>query len=490
MNQDETGIFEHLNWSTASQYGPYIETPNWLGKCCIKKIALSICLSVSVFSPLKALAQQSLVVDIDVFGVNANQETASLQIITACDALANDTSEAALDLLNTCQLINDLDQNNPDDVVRLQEILDIFAPEEAFSVNDSITYVSDYQTTNVYARINSLRNFRSSVDNNVSADSFSQPVSSSGLYLQNGGVTSELKTSGGGAAAGNSLSRLGVFFSGQLSNGDVDGSTLEQDADINSNSFTTVVDYRFTSSAVAGLGFGVLQNETKFSNVDGGTDSEGFNLTAFGSWYAQNKGYIDVVLDFGINSHDLERSIGTDSGSPVLAQSSTDSSAYTFSVSVGRHFDVKDWDLGSYLRLSLTNGTIDGYTEQASNTNAGSGSVFSFGSQSIKSTKVAIGVEASRVISTSKAVFIPVVRIEYEAENEDTKDDLTATLVASQISTTYSGSDRDTSYANLGIGGSAVFQRGKSAYVFYETHLQHEFVTQNWLKFGLRFEFQ
>ncbi len=322
------------------------------------------------------------------------------------------------------------------------------------------------------------------------AESVSQSGSFSGLYLQDGGVASRLATSGGGAAAGNAFSRLGVFFSGQLSSGDVDGSTFEQNTDINSSSFTAVVDYRFTDSVVAGLGFGVLQNEAEFSNVDGGTDSEGFNLTAFGSWYEEDKGYIDVVLDFGANSHDLERSIGTDPGAPVLAQSSTDSSAFTFSVSAGRYVAVNNWDLGGYLRLSLTNGTIDGYTEQASNSNDGSGSVFSFDSQSIKSTRMAIGVEASRVISTSKAVLIPLVRLEYESENEDKKDDLTATLVASQISTAYRGSDRDASYANLGVGGSAVFQKGRSAYAFYETHLQHDFVTQNWLKFGLRLEFQ
>ncbi len=128
----------------------------------MKTSALLFCLSVAVFGPLKALAQQTLVVDINVFGVNENQETASQQLISTCAAMENDTSEAALDLLKTCGLINDLDPNDPDDVVRLQQILDIVAPEEAFSVNDSIVYVSDYQTTNVHARINSLRNTPSS----------------------------------------------------------------------------------------------------------------------------------------------------------------------------------------------------------------------------------------------------------------------------------------------------------------------------------------
>lgn len=505
MKQCETGTSACVNRSATFQYGARMRKGNWLGKSCHETAIGLFCLSVFVLVPLKVHAQQSLVIDISVFGVNVNQETASVQLISTCDALENDTSEVALDLLKTCQLINDLDPNDPDDVVRLQEILDVVAPEEAFSVNDSIVYVSDYQTTNVHARINSLRNSPSSGASDADSvddiddvdDTDVEPVSQSvlqsasfpGLNLQDVGTGSWLETSGGGAAADDTFSRLGVFFSGQLSSGDVDGSTFEQDTDISSSSFTAVVDYRFTDSIVAGLGFGVLQNEAEFSNVDGGTDSEGFNLTAFGSWYEEDKGYVDVVLDVGANSHDLERSIGTDPAAPVLAQSSTDSSAFTFSISAGRYFAVNHWDLGGYARLSLTNGTIDGYTEQASNTNDGSGSVFSFDSQSIKSTRMTLGVEASRVINTRRAVLIPLIRLEYESENEDKKDDLTATLVASQISTAYRGSERDATYANLGIGGSAVFQKGKSAYAFYETHLQHDFVTQNWLKFGLRLEF-
>ncbi|WP_157736443.1 autotransporter outer membrane beta-barrel domain-containing protein [Granulosicoccus antarcticus] len=445
---------------------------------------------VTTFIPQHAQAQQ-LVVDVNVFGFNSNQENASQQLAGACTAVADDTSEAAMDLLNTCQLIDDLDQNNPDDVVRLQEILNTFAPEEAFSVNDSIVYVSDYQTTNVLSRINSLRRSPPTTDaDSDSSESYWQSGSSSTLAFLGKDSATEQRATGGGAAAVGPLSRVGLFFSGQFSSGDVDGSTYEQDADISSNSFTTVADYRLTDSIVAGIGFGVLQNETTFSNVDGGTDSEGFNLTAFGSWYKESAGYIDVVLDFGTNSHDLERGIGNDPSAPVLAQSSTDSSAFSFSIGAGRYFSISNWDLGGYLRLSLTNGTIDGYTEEASNNNDGSGSVFSLDSQKAESTTMVIGVEASRVISTSKAILIPVLRIEYESENEDRKDDLTATLVTSQISTSYRGTERDTAYTNLGLGGSAVFKNGKSAYAFYETHLQHDFVTQNWIKFGLRLEFQ
>lgn len=226
-----------------------------------------------------------------------------------------------MDQLRTCQPLAELDRNNSADVAQLQEILGVFAPEEAFSVNDSIVYVSDYQTTNVYARIASLR----------SAPSASATTSAVGLSGQSD-ILYALQ-SGGGTAAGELISKLGVFISGQLSNGDVDGSTFEQDADFSSNRFTVGADYRFNENVVAGVGLGVLQNETKFSRVVGGTDSGGFNLTAFGSWYEGDQGYIDAVLDFGTSNHDLKRSIGTDPDAPILAIGNTDKSAISLTVS-------------------------------------------------------------------------------------------------------------------------------------------------------------
>ncbi len=489
MHQDETGIGAISARRRAGKYFPGVTLLSRSWNYYYNIAALLLCVSVSLFGPADVFAQQTLVIDVNVFGVNSNQETASLQLLSACAAIEDGGSEGALDLLLTCDSIAELDRNDPDDIAQLQEILDVFAPEEAFSVNDSIVYVSDYQTTNVYARIDSLRSAPSASTNTTTPDSSAQSDVLQKQFSVGGELASISSVSGGGAAAGELTTQLGVFFTGQLSNGDVDGSTFEQDADFNSNSFTVGADYRFNKNVVVGIGLGVLQNKTEFTSVDGGTESEGFNLTAFGSWYEEDQGYIDAVLDFGSSSHDLERAIGNDPGAPVLAIADTDSSAISFTVSAGRYFSLSKWDLGGYFRMSLTKGTIDGYTEEASNINSGSGSVFSFDSQSVESTKMVVGVEASQVINTSKAVLIPVIRIEYEIENEKEKDDVEATLVAAPVSAAYRGTSRDTAYANLGVGANAILRNGKSAYVFYETHLQHDFVTQNWLKFGLRLEF-
>lgn len=437
-----------------------------------------------------ALAQEVLVVGVNVFGLNTNQSVASEQLLSACAVLQNDNSAAAIDLQSTCQLIAGLDENDPADAAQLQQILDAAAPEEAFSLNDSIVYTSDYQTTNVLGRLIALRKATAKAE--LELDSALRirteeqtPTDTSILSLD--GLAAQFANGGGAASA--LFSKLGVFFSGQASEGDIDGDLLEQDTDFHTASFTFGSDYRFTDNVLAGVGVGVIQRDSSFSSVAGGTESEGINLTVFGTWYEQDSTYIDAVLDIGSNSYDLERNISIDSSNQIFALGSTDSSFVSFTAGAGRTFNLASWDLGGYLRISLSNANVDEYSERANTTGAGSGSVFSIGSQTVTSQTLVVGFEVSRTFNTTRAIVIPVIRVEYENENKRNKDDIEATLVASQISSSYSGTDRDTSYSNFALGASMVLPNGKSAFAFYETHIQHDFVTQNWLKVGFRFEF-
>jgi len=428
----------------------------------------------------RAIAQEVLVINVNVFGTSQNQEVARTQIQDACAVLANDTGNNAQDLRSTCDLIATLDPDNPQDAAQLQQILSAIAPEEAFSLNDSVVYAADYQTTSVRSRLNAIRSERS----DLSADQRFSSASQSQVS-----PNTNFSGFGGGAATSDLFSKFGVFFSGRLSTGEVDGDILEQDSEIESTSFTMGSDLRLGDAVVVGAGLGIIQNNTTFAGVGGSTDSQGINLTFFGSWYEQGSAYVDAVLDIGQNAYELERDMTIDPANRVSALGETDSSIVSFTASAGAGFNLASWELGGYLRLSLVNAEVDAYNERASNAGVGSGAVFSISSQSIASQTVVIGTELSRVFSTTKAVVIPVIRFEYETQNEKKKDAISATLDGAAITRPYGGTDRDTSYANLGVGGSIVLPNGKSAYAFYETHIEHEFVTQNWLKLGLRLEF-
>ncbi|MFK7857385.1 MAG: autotransporter outer membrane beta-barrel domain-containing protein [Granulosicoccus sp.] len=431
-------------------------------------------------APGISMAQQVLVIDINVVGLNVNQETARAQLDEACNSLNGNTSPQAASLQEVCDLIDTFDEDNPEDVRRLQEIADIVAPEEAFAVNDSLVTFSDYQTTNVHARLNVLRNA-------VLEQAGSEDDEQTSSILNDFGPASILQS--GGGASSDLVSRLGAFINGHVSSGTFDGAELQQDSDISSSSLTFGADYRFGDNVVAGLGLGFLQDESTFSNVIGGAESDGFNLTAYATWYEADKGYLDFVLDFGSADYDQERAISLTGDSSLIAASSPSSSATSITVSGGRNFKPFGVDLGGYFRLSLTRATVDAYSETLKLQRPGFAALYSIGEQSVASTKMVLGFELSKAISTSYAIVVPLLRLEYVTENESDKENIEATLITTGTVAQFQGEDRVTGYSNLGIGASAVFQQGRSIYAYYETHLQHDLISQNWLKAGIRLEF-
>ena len=234
---------------------------------------------------------------------------------------------------------------------------------------------------------------------------------------------------------------------------------------------------------------GVVQDESSFQNVSGGADSEGFNVTAFASWFESDKGYLDFVLDIGLADYELERSIAfaPATGQTAVASPSATNAAVT--LGAGRNFQLNAWDFGGYFRLSHKRATVDAYSESLQIQQSGFAPLYSIAEQQVQSTEIVLGLEVSKVFTLTRAVLIPLVRFEYVTENEREKDQIEATLISTGTVASYVGQDRVGNYANVGIGASAVFSRGKSAFAFYETHLQHDLISQDWLKAGIRFEF-
>lgn len=446
-------------------------------------------------------AQQTVVIEINVVGLNTNQLAAQTQLATACESLDGNTSAQAIALQDTCNLINSLNPNDPDnpnqadDARRLKEITDAVAPEEIFAINDSLVALSDFQTTNVHARLNILRSSQLS-------DIYSTPVERDEEQKNDTNEPQEEKSASlgnpftpsgslnaGGSASGDLIKRLGGFINGHASSGDFNGSEFQQDSDMSSGSLTLGSDYRFTDNIIAGVGAGFLQDSASFSNVRGGADTEGFNLTAFGTWYVVERGYVDVVLDVGQAEHDLERSVSINSDASLLATSSPSSTATSLTFSAGRNFKPFGWDLGGYGRISLTRAKISSYRESLKTPQASFAALYAVDDQTVNSTTMTVGVELSKAISTSRAVILPLLRIEYVTENQRSKDNIDATLITTGTAAQYKGDDRVADYINLGVGASAVLRGGRNVYAYYETHIQHDLIAQDWLKAGIRLEF-
>ncbi|MBX2880790.1 MAG: autotransporter outer membrane beta-barrel domain-containing protein [Granulosicoccus sp.] len=392
-----------------------------------------------------------------------NQQQARFGIDAACNAVQLQNLEFTLtpgqsNLLAQCGSPNLLEGTN--------FTLERIAASEAFAIGDALIDTSESQISHIYARINAHRSNRSN---------------------------SKLPYRQGGSASADTFvdHPLGWFVNGNTSTGKINGAGLQMDADFDSHDLSIGADYRFSRHVVVGAAIGLTSHQTDFSGDNGDLASDGLNLSLFASWYELDEGYADLVVGLGRGAFELERRINFPLEPDEFAIGSTDANAFTFAISAARTLNQGPWTFGPMMRLKLTSSSVDGFTEGSSSGSNGSGTTMDIASHTLRSTRMVAGLDVSRSINTSRAVFVPVLRAEYVIENEQDKGEITATFTHDPSSTQmrFIGTERDDSAVNLTVGSSVLFTRGTSAFIFHESRLSNTYVSQRWIKLGLRMHF-
>jgi uncharacterized protein YhjY with autotransporter beta-barrel domain len=407
---------------------------------------------------------------------------------SACDALQTEADQGPLSeeqgsLLVSCTSLQLLD----DPGIALNRL----APDELFSMGDAIVGIAETQTANVHAHLHSVRaGLRKSVDIDALSLSLWDQTFDSHI-LSAAPSESSLDNEFNRPPDPGVDSAIGFFASGSVSIGSVNGDGIQHDADISTQGLTIGADYRFNSHVVIGSSIGVVKNDTDFTGDNGDLATEGLSFTAFATWYEADSGHADIILDSGQNAFDLRRRVNLPGQAEEFATGSTDAKRSTLSVSAARTFNKGAWTFGPTLRLHLTRASVDPFQEQSSLGANTSGTTMNIASHRVHSSRMAIGADVSRVVNTRWGVLVPVVRAEYELESENDKGEIQATFVHDPSATPmrFTGTERDDSYFNLIVGTTAVFARSISAFAFYESRTQNDYVSQTRLNFGLRMHF-
>ena len=375
-----------------------------------------------------------------------------------------------------------------------------FEPEEAASQTSAVLSAAKQQLRNVRSRLDKLR----STGGERGVD-----VSGVNLSVQGTSIPSGLL----GAAAGdeeNELlanSRWGLFTNGEYGFGtndrgvDFTEATGDRNFDFTSKGLTIGADYRFNGDKlVAGAALGYKDFSSEFTTQEGGTDTKGYNFSLYGIYLMTDKSYFDVALGVGRGSVESRRPVNND-GSGGIGNATTfaiakpDANEVTLSIGGGYEFNSGEWTYTPYGRLDYTSGKIDAYTETASDQSA-STSMFTINEQDVKSLTSTVGVKASRVISTSSGVFVPQVSVEWKHEfkgrgaisGQSVFLDENPQFGQSGFTETHS-TEFDKNYFNVSAGVSAVFPKGRSAFVNVETRVGDSTIEDNAIKAGFRWEF-
>lgn len=294
---------------------------------------------------------------------------------------------------------------------------------------------------------------------------------------------------GGGAAADSGLgSRWGGFINANYNRGDRDDSGREDSFDFYDYGLTGGIDYRFSDALVGGVAVSWSDTDVDFSGGLGGIESTNWGLTAYFS-YTVGAWYVDGQLGAARIEYDTRRNIVVPLpiGFNSTAKGSTDADQWTASLGAGYDMKVGKATLTPYGRVDYLRLEVDGFTEKETLTGLG----LDIRSQTTTSLQTALGVRASTPISTGAGVFTPYATLEWNHEYENDSDNLVAKYTHDPFNTTFAipteKPDRD--FFTLGLGVSAVYPRGLSAFVNLDTVLGLNRTNSYAITVGLRGEF-
>ncbi len=290
---------------------------------------------------------------------------------------------------------------------------------------------------------------------------------------------------------------LGAYVN--VSGGIADRSVTDGEDGFDGSASSVVVgaDYRVGASSIIGAALGYEAANVDFTvntNVSGGSfDSEQTNLSAYLLTFEGNS-YIDMVASFSAGSYDLERQVvipnllaGTDDfliNSTALGN--PDSSSLRLSFGGGREFVQDKITYAPFGRISLLNLTIDGYEETGAQELD-----LRVEEQQIDSLALGVGARVVYTISTSRAVVLPQLTVEWHHEFKDDERQIISTYVHDprEIPLTLITDAPDRDYFTIGLGVSSVFSSGLQMYADVKSVVGLENITQSALGAGFRYEF-
>jgi len=325
---------------------------------------------------------------------------------------------------------------------------------------------------------------------------------------------SQSKSDGTGSSGNPSpLGKLGVFATGNFSLGDRDKTDREAGFDFHTLGTTAGVDYRFTNNFILGGAFSYASTDADLDTSGGSLDINQYSGSIYGTYYFE-RFYFDGIVTIGWNTFDSKRNIvyslpkqvivGPEGSQIIMpdptgeiipvnqtATGDTNGTNYSLGVGGGYQFQSGGFAFVPYGRLNYFNLGINGYKESIDNTNPGFGWALEFRDQTVESLTTALGGQVIYAYSTQVAVFVPQLLFEWVHEFLDNGRLIEANYVndPSKESLNIRTDGPGENFFNLGLGLSAVFQGGKSAFIYYQTALALAHITKNDIVLGVRLAF-
>lgn len=366
-------------------------------------------------------------------------------------------------------------------------------PERAIKASRLIHQAGLTQLSNSISRILELRRGASGFSiAGLSLNINEQTLSGDHLSsLLNAGDT------GGAAGSEEGLfgPKWGGFITGTIVSGDKDSTSLESGLDFNTKGILAGIDYRFTDQFVIGGAIGYTKIDTDLDNDGGELDSDGYSLTAYGTYYEKNY-FVDFSMSYGSNDFDQERlmsyQLQNQGSTTQLAKARYDGDMFTLFAAGGFDFNHGSWMFGPRLSLEYIDTEVDDFTEKMSNPGgSGAGWATHIDDTDQQWLTLKMGGKVSYAHSTSWGVLTPYAGIDWLHEFKNDSQVINGNFVQDPGSMSFNiySEDPDEDYFQLTVGVSAVLPGGMIGYLNYDTILSNDLWSRDTVNAGIRMEF-
>ncbi|MFK7914113.1 MAG: autotransporter domain-containing protein [Pseudomonadales bacterium] len=417
----------------------------------------------------------------EIAALNGQQRPMALYLDDICpriEALANPSANE-LDLDIRCGNLRN--GNNSD--AQIAAGIDAITPDEIIGTFDSLLRFTTIQHGNLSRRLNGLRNGASRVNmrglNIETAD-----VKISGEELQRS--LEEL--------ANERFDRWGFFSDGRILFGDRDASTRVPGFDFDTASITLGTDYRMQRNLYLGVALGYNSINADF-DAGGGVDMSSLSLSLIGTYFHDERFYIDALLTYGWNDVDTSRAIAYEEfGGSVSrrAKGNTDGSQFAAGLGTGMDFTKGRWVFGPHAGADYADILVEDFDESG-----GAGLNLSIPETVSRTLTANAGLHASYTTTPSWGVLVPYARLDYVHEFKHESETAKVRFAADRF-----GSDptdpsqparvvtdgSDANYVVWSVGVHAQFIRGIAGYVHYRGISGLENLDLSEVAVGLRYE--
>jgi outer membrane autotransporter protein len=231
------------------------------------------------------------------------------------------------------------------------------------------------------------------------------------------GTSAPVDTAPQGSAGGSQIptsSVFGVWINGAANFGSFDAYRSAAGFDSDNIAVNTGVDQRIGEHALVGFSFGYNHDRSDVGSDGTRSVAQGYSAAIYGSYQPAPNVYIDGVLGVGGLRFDIRRY--TDDGGTVLA-GHRNGDQWFASLTAGYAYKAGTWTVSPYGRLAWSLSSLNDYAESGDAAEA-----LSYGTQTVRTSQVIVGVRASGKMAWNDNLFIPNARLEVGHDFQGTSD--------------------------------------------------------------------